>query len=714
MAIADSAGMAAGDTDDRLPPLRDDLKLLPAAQDRSGQPAWTIFDPVRNRYFRIGPEAFECLIRWSVGSVGRLVETVRTQSVYAPDEGVVSKLIAFLQSNALLVRADSEVAASFGRIAEAGQQAWYKRAVHNYLFFRIPLVRPTQFLRATQPIADFVACSAVRYTILALGVLGLFLVSRQWDAFVTTFLGYLSWQGAVAIALTLTLTKILHELGHAYATTRYGGRVPTMGLAFLVLYPVLYTDTSDAWRMTSRRARLAIGTAGIRVELAIALLATFLWSFLPDGPVRSAVFLLASATWISTLLINLSPFLRFDGYYILSDWLDIPNLQPRAFALTRWWLREVLFGFGLPMPEPFARSTRRLLIAYSIGTWIYRFFLFLGIALLVYHLFFKVIGIVLFVIEIVYFILLPIIKEIRAWGQLRPHARPTVNIAVSLSVLGFLIWLFVTPWQTEVAAPALVESRVSSEVLNAIPARVRSIEIREGQAVTAGQPLVLLESPMLLSALSANAARQKAVTLQLGRARTTDEGRGDVARLEEELRGLQSSRSRIEARMSRLTVSAPGDGVFRDLPAGLMPGQWIAGGTLLGRVVSSDARMLAYADQADLPRLREGAEVRFIPEDPSRASIGGTVRRIDGLGAERLSSAHFSASFGGGVAARQQAQDREWVPLNAVYRIEIALNEALTLDRPLRGTAQIEAPPQSLVTRVWRSVGAVLVRESGF
>lgn len=166
--------------------------------------------------------------------------------------------------------------------------------------------------------------------------------------------------------------------------------------------------------------------------------------------------------------------------------------------------------------------------------------------------------------------------------------------------------------------------------------------------------------------------------------------------------------------MSRLTVSAPGDGVFRDLPAGLMPGQWIAGGTLLGRVVSSDARMLAYADQADLPRLREGAEVRFIPEDPSRASIGGTVRRIDGLGAERLSSAHFSASFGGGVAARQQAQDREWVPLNAVYRIEIALNEALTLDRPLRGTAQIEAPPQSLVTRVWRSVGAVLVRESGF
>ena len=714
MTAIDANAGSTGATDVPLPALRRDLKLLPAAPDWTGQPSWTIFDPVRNRYFQIGPETFECLIRWSAGSVGRLVAAVRSQSVYQPDPGAVTGLISFLQSNALLERADSEATESFGRIKDAGKQAWYKQAVHNYLFIRIPLVRPTAFLRATQPIADILASAPVRYMILCLGVIGLFLISRQWDAFTATFIGYLNWQGAVAVAITLTLTKILHELGHAYTTTRYGGRVPTMGVAFLVLYPVLYTDTSDAWRMTSRRARLAIGTAGIRVELAIALLATFLWSFLPDGPVRGAVFLLASATWISTLLVNLSPFLRFDGYYILSDWLDMPNLQPRAFALTRWWMRETLFGFGLPAPEHFDPATRRLLIVYSIGTWIYRFFLFLGIALLVYHLFFKALGILLFVIEILYFILLPVLKEIRAWGELRRHARPTVNLAVTLTVLGLSVWLFLTPWQTRVTAPALIDAKAESVVMSALPARVTAVVAQPGQEVAAGQPLLHLEAPALRSALAGNAMRQRTVELKLARARLSDLDRGDVARLEEDLRGLQSSRMRIEARMNRLVVAAPLDGVLRDMPPDLAPGQWIAAGTPVGRVVAPTRRMLAYADQGDLPRIHEGARVLFVPEDPTRDAVEGTVRKIDGLGADQRSSPHFAASHGGGVAARQGAEDKRWVPLNAVYRIEMALEDSVTLDRPLRGTVHIDAPPESLAARLWRAVGAVLVRESGF
>src|SRR5688500_3708598 len=156
----------------------------------------------------------------------------------------------------------------------------------------------------------------------------------------------------------MSFAKVLHELGHAYTAHRHGCRVPAMGAAFLVLWPVLYTDTNEAWKVASRNARLQIGAAGMAAELALAACATLLWSFLPDGPLRSGVFLLSTSTWIITLAVNLSPFMRFDGYFLLSHLLNTPNLHERAFAFGRWHLREWLFGLGAPEPEAVGRGRR--------------------------------------------------------------------------------------------------------------------------------------------------------------------------------------------------------------------------------------------------------------------------------------------------------------------------------------------------------------------
>lgn len=700
--------------DQPVPRLRSDIKLLPAAPERTGQPAWTIHDPARNRYFRIGPLVFECLLRWRAGTIGAVIDAVQRETVHRPDMAALSQLVQFLTANSLVERDDPDAPASFARIAAAGRPSLWKAAVHNYLFVRVPLVRPTRFLRATQPVADFLAGAPVQVCILILGAIGLFLVSRQWDGFAATFVGFLNWQGAVALAVTLTGTKILHELGHAYTMTRHGGRVPTMGVAFLVMYPVLYTDTTDAWRLTSRKARLAVGTAGIRVELALALIATFLWSFLPDGPVRGAIFLLASATWISTLLINLSPFLRFDGYYILSDWLDIPNLQPRAFALTRWWLRETLFGFGVQPPERFPTRIRRFLVAYSLATWVYRFFLFLGIALLVYHLFFKLAGIVLFAVEIAWFILMPILSELKAWAEMRRRFRLSYNLINTVIVFGVLVWFFVTPWRTEVAAPVLVEAVSDTALITAMPARLAEVLVVDGQAVKAGDPIIRFSAPDLVASLAANGARIKGIRIEIEQARLIAEDRGDVARLERELQGLLSARKRIEARLEKLVLHSPADGVVRDLPAALIPGLWISAGTEVGRVVSPEVRAIAYADQADLPRLKEGAVARIIFEDPTRDRLLGELDAIAGLGAESLDARHLASPFGGDIAAVLDKESGAVKPLVSVYRLDITLHAPPVIGRPLRGEAFIEAPAESHAARVWRAVGSVLIRESGF
>ncbi|UGA40408.1 hypothetical protein JOS77_14430 [Chromobacterium haemolyticum] len=162
-----------------------------------------------------------------------------------------------------------------------------------------------------------------------------------------------------------------------------------------MMMPVLYTDTNDAWKLNSRRQRLLIGGAGMLAELVLAAWATLLWSFLPDGPLRAGVFLLATTTWLATLAINASPFMRFDGYFLLADYLGLPNLHNRAFALARWQLRKTLLGLDDPVPEHFPAARRRGLILFAWATWLYRLVLFLSIAFLVYHLFFKALGMLL-------------------------------------------------------------------------------------------------------------------------------------------------------------------------------------------------------------------------------------------------------------------------------------------------------------------------------
>ncbi len=165
-------------------------------------------------------------------------------------------------------------------------------------------------------------------------------------------------------------------------------------------------------------------------ELMLAAFALNLWLLLPPGQIQGAVFALAAVTWIATLAVNLNPFMRFDGYYLLSDALEVENLQDRSFDLARWQLRKTLFGLRESCPEGLPDRLRNFLIFYAWGTWIYRLILFIGIAVLVYYMVFKALGIFLMAAEIIFFILLPIWREFRRWWERRTLFRLNLNLVV--------------------------------------------------------------------------------------------------------------------------------------------------------------------------------------------------------------------------------------------------------------------------------------------
>jgi len=372
-----------------LPALRQNLQLLPGSPDEDGAPRWLLFDVVRNRYYTISRITLDMIRHWVAGiDLEAYLDRLARQHIDVAREEVLA-LLDFLLANNLIETRSAQGSEYIHRQHLASKPGPWQWMLHNYLFFRIPLFRPDAWLTRWAPRLDWLFGVQALWLMLALGLTGGLMVLRDWDRFQSTFMHFFSLEGVLWYGLALAAVKSIHELGHAIEAKRQGCRVASIGLAFLVMMPVLYTDTTDAWRLTSRRARLRIAIAGVRMELYIAMLATFLWNLLPDGPWRSVAFFLATTSWIASLLVNTSPFMRFDGYYVLSDLLGVENLQQRAFALGRWQLRRLLFGLDDPVPEPLPRHRARLLIAYAWGTWIYRLFLFLGIALLVYHFFFK-------------------------------------------------------------------------------------------------------------------------------------------------------------------------------------------------------------------------------------------------------------------------------------------------------------------------------------
>jgi putative peptide zinc metalloprotease protein len=698
-----------------LPPLREELALYPGPAALDGSPSWTLHDPVRNQFYRIAWPEFEMLSRWDAGDAASLLQRLRDETTLDLDAEDIGGVTRFLVGHNLVRVHGAEGTKFLAARAERQRQHWAWWLLKNYLFLRIPLVRPNRLLDAAYPWIRWVFTPTFRRVVLVTALLSLYLVARRWDEYLDTFSYLFSIEGAFYFALTLTVLKVVHELGHAFTAKRYGCRVPSMGLALLVLWPVLYTDVTESWKLPSRGQRLAVGMSGMMAELSCAIFASLAWSFLPDGPMRSAAFLVSTTSWVSTLLINLSPFMRFDGYFVFSDWLEMPNLHQRSFALARWWQRERLFGLGEPPPEELPAGRRRFVIAFAFATWLYRLSLFVGIAALVYHFAFKLLGIVLMAVEVGYFIVRPIWMEGVALWKLRDKLHLGLRPLATGLVLALLILVLVVPWRSAVEAPALLKTRHADTVFAPeAGARIAAINVKDGAVVAKGAALIELDSPDLVFKLGQ--ARTDVAVLQW-QIETQGMAPDLLARsrvAEHEYEAAYAQYRALAAEVARLHVVAPMAGKVVDVADDLRPGLWLPPKTrLLSMVDPASGEIEAYVYEADLRRIEVGDEATFYPEGGWAPALAARVVAIDRANTRLLPAAYLASRFGGEIPVRETRQG-ELVPERAVYRIVLApegVGEAPS--RVLRGRVMIQGSAESLAARAWRSILAIVVRESG-
>ncbi len=693
-----------------MPELRQDLRLFPAAAAGGGQ-GCVVYDPVRHRYFQLARSGFDLVSRWRAEPAAQFAKRIEAELDRPVSVREVNEVAKFIIANELALEPPQGDARNLAA-RQARLQKWQvSRVIHGYLFFRVPLIRPERFLNATLPLVAPLYSRAAAVIIIVISLCGLYLASRQWEQFIVTFLDFFSLQGVFAYLLAIVLVKSMHELGHAYTATRAGVRVNTMGVAFIVLAPMLYTDVSDAWRLPGRRQKLAIDGAGVVVELALAGVAMFLWAFLPDGPWRSAAFVTATTSLFIGLIINLNPLMRFDGYYLLSDAWGIPNLQPRSNALARWWLREFLFELRRLPPEPLPTRRRTLMIVFAMCAWVYRFFVFLGIALVVYHMFFKVLGIILFAVEIIWFILLPVFNEVREWWKLRSLIRKSRRALGTAAVVALLIAVLVVPWRTSVVVQGVALRDRETLIYAPRSSRVQFAEIADRQRVSAGDTLLILSAPDL-----EHEVRKTRLLIQLTE-RRLDRIAGDTRDLsqrvvlEGELSRHVTNLAGLREELRRLHIRSPHAGTLRDVDRDLGKGQWVDDATPFARVVAStptEAR--CYVSEEDIGRLAPGGRATFIPEDPLMPRQSGSIIEVSGTGSRAIELPYLASVFGGAVAADRD-QGGEIKPRSGHHRVRVALYGP-PVKRAVRGTLHLSAASESIASVIWRRVLKVLVRES--
>ena len=692
--------------------LRQDLRLY-KGQEIAHAPTWTLYDPARHRYFQIDRQTFAVLSAWrgdlSAAALHARVEQAREAFL---DEAEVERVFDFAERNELVEEA-SKGWRTFSARKAATKSSPFMWLVHNYLFIKLPLVRPRAFFERT----GFLVAPLFTRTFLALtviaGLAALYLVSRQWAAFVDTFPGFLSFEGAMTYGVTLFGVKAVHELGHAYTAARYRCRVASIGLAFMVMVPMLYCDVTDSWKLWERRKRIAIDAAGILAELTLAIYAAVLWVMLPDGPARTAAFLVASASLVSSLLINLNPLMRFDGYLILSDAMNVPNLQTRAFELMRWRLRESLFRLGVPKPDVFGSAKEAAVLAYACAILVYRAVLYAGIALLVYHEFFKLLGIVLFLVEIGWFIAGPVIKEIHMWWRLRGDMSVNRRSLATMAAGSAIALILVFPFHARVVVPAVLEPASFARVFPTSPGKIVSVSVQRGETVRAGQTIATLVSPQIDRDTSLARIKLALNEARLRRRSSVAEDKAETLSLDMEHRLLVEQLEGLDRERRELILKSPIAGVVRDLDPDLEAGRWVGRDAEIATVADPDHALVRGYVRDDQTRLLETDDSgTFYPDSFADVGRPGRLTSIAYAAAARVDIQSLASTNGGPIAARP-TPDHGFRPDYAIYPATFAV-DAIAGRNVQRGVVLMDGGRESIVMSALRNLARVLVRESGF
>jgi putative peptide zinc metalloprotease protein len=583
-----------------------------------GEPWYVLRDRAHNGFFRANPATYRFLNRLDVAST--LDEIWRTAVNEAPQETpgqeeVFELVAALYKANLVHVEGGVDEARIVERF-EAKQRKPFAARLSELLFMRIPLCDPDPWLTRRQGFIDRLISWPVALLALALvawaGIELALAGPRAW----TQAQDILQFDNLLLLYAATLVSHLLHEFGHASACKRFGGEVRQLGMMLLMFTPLPYVDLSASWSMRNRWQRVLVGGAGMVVDLVVGAVATLVWAWSPPGVVNELAFNLMFTTVIYTVVFNINPLMRFDGYYMLADWLEIPNLHQQAQQqFQRWWRVHVLRSPG-PEGSPMSDRRRHGLVAFFLVSNAYRLMVMGGIVLFVADQYLGV-GLLVAAALLVTNFLMPLQRLLRPLSQplFRFQHQRLLRWAGGALVL-LLAALLLVPVPDSRVLDGVVEASHNSRIHTDSGGIVQRVAATPGQWVEVGTLLVELSNPELESELLAVQAQRRQAEAQ--EARALSEGGVDLDPVRERLRTLDGLRRELMRQRDALLVKAPHAGIWVAPETAHRSGSWVARGAELGTVVDEREHVFKGV-------LRQEAALALTALEPGTARV-----RIEG------------------------------------------------------------------------------------
>ncbi|QDU96102.1 hemolysin D [Lignipirellula cremea] len=716
-------------------PVRRRSDLTARRHRYQGKPFWVIKEPIGLKYSRLHEEEYFLLMQLD-GRISLEELKKRYEKRFIAERIKYEDLQQFLGSLHQRGLVISESPVQGWRLYERAKKERRKKwmgLLTNIFAIRWKGIDPDWILNFLYPYTRWFFTGRAVSMACLLGICALLTLAVNYGDFLArmpTFHEFFGPGNWLAIALTMAAVKVLHEFGHGLACKRFGGECHEMGFMLLVFTPALYCNVSDSWLLESKWRRAAIGAAGMYVELTLASIATLLWwGSEPGGMLSMLCLRVMFVCSISTLMFNGNPLLRFDGYYILADLAEIPNLRQKAGDLLRRFLFFVCLGIE-PQPDPYLPQRHRALIAaYSVASYLYRWVVVFSILMFVtktlepYGL--KNLGRLFGLVGVIGMIAQPVMTVYRFFrqpGSLKQVKRwQAATSAVVLVALLIAVWFAPAPHY--IACPLEVQPLQGALVYVTQPGVIAKVAARPGAHVEQGDTILELENldvELKIANLHARRSELEADKSSMLRRRFSDDKAGlQLANLKERLDTIERAITQQQRQLDQLVLKSPRQGMVLPPPerpdrheeglpswsgapldpenqnALLQVGDLVC---IVGDAEKLEAVLLI--NQNDTPYVRPGQIVSIQFDSLPGQTFRSEIREIAEINVDQT-PASLSTQAGGDI---ETTTDESGVarPITTHYQAKATLESADLLQIGVRGQAKIHADWRPIGPRVWR------------
>lgn len=672
-----------------------------------GERWYVLQDSFSNQFYRLRPSAYEFVVRLNGNNTVEQVwnEMMNRDPENSPDQGDIIELLAQLyHANLLHYDQASNSEKLFERYNKKKQRI-FRATLKNIMFFRIPLFDPDRGLKAILPFIKLLYSNIGLILWLAVVGYGLKLVFDNFDGLQEQSQAILAPSNFFLLFVSMVIIKTIHEFGHSFAVRRFGGEVHTMGVMFLLFNPLPYMDASAAWAFKNRWERVLVGAAGMIFEVFIAAIAVVVWRNTAEGATINAIaYNMIFIASVSTVLFNINPLLRFDGYYILTDLLNMPNLHQQSAKHLTYLLEK--YAFGCKDCETPANSSKEawLLGSFGILSNIYRIVIFTGILLFIADKF-LLFGIIMAIICAIAWIITPLIKffkYITTSPKLEDNRKRVLSVSFTFFFAVFSFFYFL-PFPDNFKSAGILKAEEFSVIVNKTEGKILKTIAVSGSRVKQGDTLAILKNEELALEIVGVEASLEAERVKLQKA--IIENQADIKSISSRIDFFTKRISILEQDQKELTVRASGNGVWIAPEINNYLGMEIKKGTPLGQIINdSSFYFVSVIPQEDVNQVFKdtafSAEIRL----SGQADIVIPVKKYTSIPMDQshLPSSALGWAAGGDLAVdvNDQYGTKSTEPF---YEVRAGLQQAKAASffHGRTGKIRFELPSRPLLQQWW-------------